>query len=156
MDLPDDARSRLVWGLRRVSQGIEAEKGRRLRHLGLHAAHYSLLINLVDSPGITGSELARRVGVTAQNVASLVARLEKNGLLVRRPHPRHSNVLELHLTEAGEHLVRQADEAVAQLEREVRDLVGETDVPAVHRGLANLEQGLREMDARDGETARSS
>ncbi|WP_234329784.1 MarR family transcriptional regulator [Streptomyces viridochromogenes] len=49
------------------------------------AAHYSLLIAVHVDPGLAGAELARRLNVTPQAVASLVTRLEGRGQLERRP-----------------------------------------------------------------------
>ncbi|MFC4631424.1 MarR family transcriptional regulator [Promicromonospora alba] len=51
-------------------------------------------------PCLTGAELARRLDVTPQAVASLVARLDDKGQLERRAHPRHRHIQELHLTDA--------------------------------------------------------
>jgi DNA-binding MarR family transcriptional regulator len=64
-------------------------------------AHYTLMIMIDSEPGLTGAELARRLNVTPQAVASLATRLEERGRLEGRPHPRHRHVQELHLTDAG-------------------------------------------------------
>lgn len=62
---------------------MQARKEQRLRPLGMAAAHYSLLVSIYAEPGLTGAELARRLNVTPQAVAALVARLEDQGLLGR-------------------------------------------------------------------------
>src|SRR6188474_238482 len=91
-----DAPNRLLWALRRAELGSRALKEQRLRPLGLVPAHYSLLMSVHSEPGLTGAELARRLDVTPQAVASLVARLVDKGQLERRSHPRHRHVQELH------------------------------------------------------------
>ena len=50
-----------------------------MRSLGMAVSHYQLLILVHNEPGLTGAELARRLTVTPQAVASLVARLEGKG-----------------------------------------------------------------------------
>jgi DNA-binding MarR family transcriptional regulator len=45
--------------------------------------------------------------------------LEDQGLISRRPHPRHANVLELHMTDAGREALSTARERVEPLERRV-------------------------------------
>lgn len=113
------AGDRVVWALRRAFHAVEADKEQRLRAVGMAPAHYAILINLVHSPGVTAAELARRLGVTPQNVAALVGKLASRGMLVRREHERHSHIRELHLTDAGRAAVHAADLQVTDLERDL-------------------------------------
>nr|CAJ87965.1 putative MarR-like transcriptional regulator [Streptomyces ambofaciens ATCC 23877] len=103
---------------------MQTLKERRLRPLGLAASHYTLLISVHSEPGLTGAELARRLNVTPQAVASLVARLESRGQVERREHPRHRHVQELHLTEAGRETLRAADKAIADIELRIIEGLG--------------------------------
>ncbi|WP_419707262.1 MarR family winged helix-turn-helix transcriptional regulator [Promicromonospora sp. NFX87] len=61
-----------------------------LRPLGLSVPQYACLQALHDTPGITGSELARRVFVSRQSMNVLLQGLEGRGLVERsdRPGPR--------------------------------------------------------------------
>lgn len=81
------AMDRVIWALRQAEQRLQTLKEQRLRPLGMAPAHYSLLISIHNQPGVTGAELARRLHVTPQSVASLVARLADKG--ARRHHPIH-------------------------------------------------------------------
>jgi DNA-binding MarR family transcriptional regulator len=58
-------------------------------------------VALGRQPGITGATLARACLVTPQAMMVVLKSLEEQGLIVRSPHPRHPNVLELHITDAG-------------------------------------------------------
>ncbi|MEU5645228.1 MarR family winged helix-turn-helix transcriptional regulator [Streptomyces milbemycinicus] len=120
----DGALDRVTWALRRAELAVQALKEQRLRPLGMAAAHYTLLMSVHAEPGLAGAELARRLSVTPQAVASLVARLEGRGLLERREHPRHRHVQELHLTDAGREALRAADEVIADIERQITDTLG--------------------------------
>src|SRR5947209_1420539 len=82
------ALDRVTWALRRAEGAVQTLKEQRLRAVGLAVAHYSLLISVHSDPGLTGAEVARRLNVTPQAVASLADRLAKRGQLERRPHPR--------------------------------------------------------------------
>jgi DNA-binding MarR family transcriptional regulator len=115
---------RLLWALRRAEMAVQAAKDRRLRPLGMLAAHYSLLIAADTTPGLTGAELARQLGVTPQAVASLAAKLEERGQLERRQHPRHRHVQELHLTDAGREALRAAQKVIAEIERGITHRLG--------------------------------
>ncbi|PRY35186.1 MarR family winged helix-turn-helix transcriptional regulator [Umezawaea tangerina] len=130
----EDALSRVVWALRRAELAVQAAKEPGLRAVGVPAAHYALLVHVHLFPGLSGAELARRLGVTTQAVALLATKLEARGLLERRVHPRHRNVQELHLTDAGSEALQEADTAVLEVERRVREKLG----PERHAVLREL------------------
>ncbi len=134
--------SRLIWMLRQAFQAVEAEKGARLQPIGVRAAHYSLMINLAEAPGLSGAALARRLSVAPQNVASLVGRLEREGLIERRSHHRHGHVQELYLTSDGEQLISVADAAVGAFEDDLGQLLGDEDAATLKRILMRLVNGL--------------
>jgi len=122
-----DASNRLLWALRRAELAARGLKDQQLRPLGMAAAHYSLLMQIHTEPGLTGAELARRLDVTPQAVASLVARLDGKGQLERRPHPRHRHIQELHLTDAGREALRSADAMIGSIEDRITDRLGPDD-----------------------------
>ncbi|GAA4624432.1 MarR family transcriptional regulator [Actinoallomurus vinaceus] len=139
-----DALDRVTWALRRTESAVQALKEQRLRPLGMAAAHYSLLMRVHADPGLTGAELARRLNVTPQAVASLVARLEDRGQLERRPHPRHRHVQELHLTDAGQDALRVADAVVAEIEQQITDKLGPEDAARLTALLGQAADAVRE------------
>ena len=139
-----DAHNRLIWALRRAELAARAVKEQRLRPLGLAPAHYSLLMIVHTDPGLTGAELARRLDVTPQAVASLVAKLVEKGQLERRSHPRHRHVRELHLTDVGRRLLKSADTAIASIEQELTERLGAQDTTRLTKLLEESIDVLRE------------
>ncbi|WP_371574616.1 MarR family winged helix-turn-helix transcriptional regulator [Streptomyces sp. NBC_01314] len=119
-----NAQDRVTWALRRADWAVQARKDQRLRPVGIAAAQYTLLISVHSDPGLTGAELARRLNVTPQAVASQVARLEERGQLERRPHPRHRHVQELHLTDAGRDSLRDAEAVIVGIEQQIAEKLG--------------------------------
>ena len=62
-----------------------ARRVRRESHeLGVTAGQATLLALIGDSPGITGSELAEREGITAPGISAALDRLEAASLIERR------------------------------------------------------------------------
>lgn len=120
---------RVVYLLQRAFVAVEARKAELLAEVDLLPAHYALLMNVRAHPGVINAELARLVGVTPQNITGLVGRLTGRGLLERRPHERHTHVLELHLTDAGTEVLGRADRLVAGLEQQVVTALGDTADP---------------------------
>lgn len=58
-----------------------------LRPLGLSVPQYACLNALHDTPGITGSELARRAFVSRQSMNVLLQGLDRRGLIERSEEP---------------------------------------------------------------------
>ncbi|MFJ8313007.1 MULTISPECIES: MarR family winged helix-turn-helix transcriptional regulator [unclassified Streptomyces] len=123
----------------------QAAKEPGLRAVGVPASHYALLMHVHIYPGLTGAELGRRLGVTTQAVALLATKLEAAGLLERRTHPRHRNVQELHLTDAGLAALHSADAVITDTERRITDALG----PERSEQLRSLLDELTEVLASD-------
>ncbi|MFG2022732.1 MarR family winged helix-turn-helix transcriptional regulator [Streptomyces sp. NPDC048825] len=139
-----DALDRVTWALRRAEWAVQARKDQRLRPLGMAAAQYSLLICIHTDPGLTGAELARRLNVTPQAVASQVARMEERGHLERRPHPRHRHVQELHLTDAGRDALRQSDAVIVEIEQQIAEKLGPEKAAQLRALLDQVADVVRE------------
>ncbi|MEV0643343.1 MarR family transcriptional regulator [Streptomyces sp. NPDC050619] len=139
-----DALDRVTWALRRAELAVQTLKEQRLRPLGLAAAHYTLLISVHSEPGLTGAELARRLNVTPQAIASLVARLESRGQLERREHPRHRHIQELHVTDTGREVLRAADEVISGIERQITEGLG-SETAQLRALLDQVAKAVREV-----------
>ena len=106
--LSEDSRSRgeslrrpsvLAWlRLLRVSQKVERDLARQLKLWGLNSAQFDVLAHVGAAEGITQQELADSLLVTKGNVAQLLDRMEKRGLIERRPQGR---INRLFLTDEG-------------------------------------------------------
>lgn len=146
MDLSEGGTdSRVFWQLRRAFYAVEAEKERRLRPTGVTGPHYAVLMYVHLEEGISSAELARRLQVSPQNIAGLVAKLEDMGWVERRTHPRHRHVRELYLTEDGEAARRASDAVISGIEDEIARAVGDRG-PEVRRALAALRQAFGDSD----------
>lgn len=90
----------------------------RMAPYGLKQIDFSVLSLLAHNPGATSRELCSALDILPPNLVSLVATLDSRGLIERRPHPHDGRALGLHLTSAGETLIREAEQTVIQLEAE--------------------------------------
>ncbi|HEV6951648.1 MAG TPA: MarR family transcriptional regulator [Promicromonospora sp.] len=130
----DDARSPAeeVGVLLKEAQSLLHQRmDERLRPLGLSVPQYACLQALRDSPGITGSELARRVFVSRQSMNVLLQGLAGRGLVERsdRPGPRRERATAL--TADAEGLLDSARDAVA-------DVAGTMTAPLTGDDVARL------------------
>jgi DNA-binding MarR family transcriptional regulator len=115
------AGQRIGMVLKRAEQAMLRAKSAALKPAGLTLAQYVALAELDRQPGITGAALARASLVTPQAMMVVLRSLEEQGLIVRSPHPRHPNVLELHITDAGREVLDAARHRAEPVERRVTD-----------------------------------
>lgn len=107
--------------LKRAEQTLLRAKSAALKPIGLTLAQYVALGELEHHPGITAATLARACLVTPQAMMVVLKALDEQGLIVRIPHTRHPNVLELHITDAGRESLQVGRQQVAPLEQRVID-----------------------------------
>ena len=110
---------RLIHQLKHASLAIRTALDHALADLDLTPAQYVTLDHLAAAPGCSSAELARRVMVSPQSMHTVVADLERQGLVARQPRPGHGTILELHMTEQGQQLLTQADARARTLEERV-------------------------------------
>lgn len=89
-----------------------------LEALGLYRGQPALLHIVAHNEGISHSDIAARLHVTAATVSKMVSRMEKNGVLLTRSDPGDQRVSRVHLNEGGRALLRAAESQLAQLEAE--------------------------------------
>jgi DNA-binding MarR family transcriptional regulator len=125
---------RLGMLVKRAEQAMVRAKSAALKFVGLTPAQYVALVELDQQPGITAATLARTCLVTPQAMMILLKTMEQQGLITRSPHPRHPNVLELHMTDVGREALQAAHERVDPIEQGVFGAFSERDL-AVFREL---------------------
>ncbi len=59
----------------------------RIRPLGLAPAQFMVLLELWQEEGLTQRQLVERLDVEQATMAKTLARMERDGLVLRRPHP---------------------------------------------------------------------
>jgi DNA-binding MarR family transcriptional regulator len=97
--------------LARVSKLFRARAHQWLDQIGLYAGQQFMLCALWNDEGITHSELAHRLHVQPATVTNALKRMERAGLVERRPDPDDQRVSRVYLTPAGWE-IREAVEQV--------------------------------------------
>jgi DNA-binding MarR family transcriptional regulator len=77
---------------------VERNLGEQLKRWGLNNAQFDVLAHVGANEGVVQQELADSLLVTKGNVAQLLDKMQKRGLIERRPEGRTNR---LFLTEAG-------------------------------------------------------
>ncbi|PLX37276.1 MAG: MarR family transcriptional regulator [Hyphomicrobiales bacterium] len=85
----------------------------RIKPLGLAPAQFMTLLELWQEDGLTQKQLVARLDVEQATMANTLARMERDGLIVRRPHPDDGRAQSVNLTEKARALEAPATEAAA-------------------------------------------
>jgi DNA-binding MarR family transcriptional regulator len=86
----------------------------RLAPLGLSPAQAGLLRAVNDRPGRSQQALSAELSLLPSRLVAMVDELEGDGVLERRPNPTDRRHHALHLTPAGEQLLREIGQVAQQ------------------------------------------
>ncbi len=93
----------------------------RASGLGFSAGQFPILVELWEEDGLTQKQLLERVDVEQATMANTLSRMERDGLIERRPHPNDRRAQLVFLTPKGKELrdaaisaVCDADDALLQ------------------------------------------
>jgi len=107
---------RIGYLVKQVAQAFRGACEEHLRKLGLSMPQYAVLRALVDVPGASGAELARRTFVTRQSLRDVLKGLTAAGLATVAARPTSGRALPVTITDAGRTLLDQADTIVLDVE----------------------------------------
>jgi DNA-binding MarR family transcriptional regulator len=105
---PSSDRLRLVQdanlGLLSIAERLRQNWGAHAAAVGLSPAQVTALLTLVPGESVPMRSLAARLDYDASNLSVLIDRLERRGVVERRPDPDDRRVKALVLTPVGERL----------------------------------------------------
>ncbi|MFH6784646.1 MULTISPECIES: MarR family winged helix-turn-helix transcriptional regulator [Methylobacterium] len=99
----------------RLRQRLEAE----LAGTGVSASQNAVLLAIGDNPRISNASLARAAFVTPQSMQGMLVTLERDGFIVRTPHPEHGRIIMTELTEKGKAAAQAGTIAAEAVERQM-------------------------------------
>jgi DNA-binding MarR family transcriptional regulator len=83
----------------------------RIAPLGVVPGQFAQLLVLYEGDGITQQELCEIVGIEQPTMANTLSRMERDGLVERRPHPSDGRKQLIHLTDKARALEDPLTEA---------------------------------------------
>jgi DNA-binding MarR family transcriptional regulator len=92
---------RLLWA---IDHGLHRPSKRMAAALGVTGPQRLVIRILGRSPGLSAGELSRVLHLHPSTLTGILRRLERRGLLTRRPHPRDARRAVLGLSAAGPRL----------------------------------------------------
>ncbi|GAB2505585.1 MarR family winged helix-turn-helix transcriptional regulator [Nocardia heshunensis] len=101
-------------------------------------ASYGFVLRALAENALTASQLAERLGITAQGAAKVVDEMVKQGYVERRPDPVDKRAKQLHLSDRGLDMLATVREFHAAYERDLIARVGADQVATVRTILGDI------------------
>lgn len=144
--MPEQVAKRLGYALKRAQHALRVSMDDALRPLRLTTPQYAVLSAVETEPGLSNARLARAAFVTAQAMQGVLANLERDGFLQRRPDPHHGRVLRSELTARGRDILAQAHLAVRVVEDKMLASFGEANAARLAVSLSKCAHDLGVKD----------
>jgi len=119
---------------------------RGLQPLGLSRAQFLALSELWLEDGLTQRDLTGRLGVEQATMANTLARMERDELVVRRPHPDDGRSQLIFLTDAARALEASAVAAAVDVNEIVLQGLPSAERELFLSMLGRVVAGMREHD----------
>ena len=107
------------YAVARLERAVRGAIADRVRPYGLTTLQYTTLSVLGRREGLSNAQLARRSYMTPQSMSEVIAALEREGLIVRAPHPDHRRVYPARLTPKGRRVLAACEDAVVEMEEQM-------------------------------------
>jgi DNA-binding MarR family transcriptional regulator len=114
----------------------------RIRPLGLAPAQFMTLLELWAEDGLTQRELVLRLDVEQATMANTLARMARDGLVVRRPHPEDGRAQQVWLTAKARALEGPATAAARSVNQTALDGLSDEER---RQFLALLDRAIEEL-----------
>lgn len=122
----------------------------RIRPLGLAPAQFMTLLELWAEDGLTQRELVERLDVEQATMANTLARMVRDGLVVRRPHPEDGRAQQVWLTEQARALEGPATAAARAVNRQALEGLSTDEQRQLLHLLGRAIESLRVARGGDG------
>ena len=117
-----------IYLLKRAELAVRGCMEGAFAEVDLTPSQYFILFLIKTGGASSSAELARAMGMLPQSMTELIAPLEKDGAIVRRPDPANNRILRIELTAAGERLFMKATQVAIRMERELLEGFDEREI----------------------------
>ncbi|MBI3444694.1 MAG: MarR family transcriptional regulator [Magnetospirillum sp.] len=121
--------------LRQAAAAHRLRMERAMADLEVTVPQFVTLTMLVAYPGISNADIARLSMLTPQTVSVIVANLERDGAVTRRPHAVHGRIRHIDVTKAGRDLLARCRQRVQALEQTLMTGLSPDEQAVIRRWL---------------------
>ena len=116
---PADGQGWIGYGLKITQHRLRLRLESELAGTGVSPSQNAVLLSIADNPRISNASLARAAFVTPQSMQGMLVTLERDGFIVRAPHPGHGRIIMTELTEMGRMAAQAGMIAAETVERQM-------------------------------------
>jgi DNA-binding MarR family transcriptional regulator len=115
--------------------------------IGLHRGQARLLMTLAEQDGLSHSEIAERLEVSASAVTKVVQRMEEAHYVQRQVDPADERVSRVYLQAQGHALIAEIRRTFGRLDRTMFDGLSESDLERFRDLLTQMQANLERFQA---------
>lgn len=127
-----------------MAKGFARSLQQRAAKLGFSPGQFPILLELWSEDGLTQKQLLERVDIEQATMANTLSRMERDGLVERRPHPSDKRAQLIFLTSRAASMQAEAIEtamaADTDLLKDFRQFERELLLEYIRRVLENAKQ----------------
>jgi DNA-binding MarR family transcriptional regulator len=109
----------ILWLMKHAFERQRRHIEEAMRANGITATQAGVITQLRLSPGLSSSDMARRLDLTPQAVMAAVGSLEKLALLERADDPNHGRIRQCFLTDKGERVAEACEAAADEVQEKL-------------------------------------
>ena len=115
-----------------------------LKELGAYPGQMPFFKLLAENGGLSQREIAERLHITPPSVTVSIKRMEKNGMVERRPDEKDQRITRIYLTAKGEQVNIQVKELLRKNEEELFKDFEESEICLLRRFFQHMIQNVKE------------
>lgn len=127
-----------IYLLKRAELAVRGCMEGAFAEVDLTPSQYFILFLIKTGGASSSAELARAMGMLPQSMTELIAPLEKDGAITRRPDPANNRILRIELTNAGERLFMKTTQVAIRMEHELLEGFEERELTRMNQTFEAL------------------
>lgn len=112
------------------------------KNVGVSLSQWRVVGALVMQPGLTQKEIADKVGIEGATLVPILDRMEKEGLLKRKPDSSDRRVNRIYLTQKADSLWESMVECALRIRKSSTKNISESDIQTTLETLRKISQNL--------------
>ena len=133
-----------LYNLNRTSATYIAAMSEALKALNMDQPSWRVLMLLGDKNPSTVGELSRRSVTKISTITRILMRMEKEGLVKRKPYPKDNRVIEVFILEKGEKISAELRGLANDVYQNAFEGIDEEDIRSFTKILMKVRQNLSE------------
>ena len=112
------------------------------KNAGVSLSQWRVVGALVIQPGLTQKEIADKVGIEGATLVPIIDKMEKEGLLKRKPDSSDRRVNRIYLTQKADSLWESMVECALKIRKSSTKNISENDIQTTLETLRTISQNL--------------